>query len=269
VRHPILVSLLVVAVGAGACAKTKEEALPRVVPIVPTTSTTVIDYSTVPLAAVESKTTTTVNRGPGRARLSGTVVGSEGPVPLATVRVERLQDDAVVFRGDVFTDAEGRWRTGRLVGGRWRVRAFRPPDLADVRPESLFLEANQSKSLQLKVDRFGGRAVTASIAPDPPIVGAPANIVVLVTVTAVDAEGVVRSAPVPNMPVQLFAPNYVIAWTNPASSDADGRVTWLVSCSVPGPSGMFVTLHTGEREAIELSPCDMPPPPPQPPVPAA
>ena len=90
VRHPLLVSLLVVVAGTVACAKTKEDALPPLVPTVPTTTTTLVDYSTVPLAAVASNTTTTVNQGPGRARLSGTVVGPDGAVvPLAVVRVER------------------------------------------------------------------------------------------------------------------------------------------------------------------------------------
>src|SRR5687768_15462234 len=80
VRRPLAALFVVVALGA-ACAEPEEEALPPVPPIVSTTTTTLVDYSTVPLAAVETKTTTTVNEGPGRARLQGTVVGPEGPVP--------------------------------------------------------------------------------------------------------------------------------------------------------------------------------------------
>ena len=253
-----------VAAAVVGCAKTREEALPLVPPTVATTSTTAIDYSTVPLAAVPTKTTTTVNQGPGRARLSGTVVGPDGPVPLATVRVERLQDDAVVFKGDIFTDADGKWRTGRLVGGRWRARAWRAPDLADVNPTSVFLEASQSKSLQLTLDRFGAPAVTASIAPDPPMLGANANLVVAVSTASVDAEGVVHSTPIPNMLVQLFAPNYAISNTDAVATDAAGRVAWVVLCRVPGPSGMFVNLESGSPQTVDVSACVEPPPPPQP-----
>jgi hypothetical protein len=266
VRHPLLVSLLVVVAGAVACAKTREEALPPVPPTVSTTSTTVIDYSTVPLGAVATKTTTTVNQGPGRARLSGTVVGPDGPVPLATVRVERLQDDAVVFRGDIFTDAEGKWRTGRLVGGRWRARAWRPTDLADVKPTTVFLEATQSKSLQLKLERFGAPAVTASIAPDPPVLGANANLVVGVSTASVDVDGIVRSTPVPNFLVQLFAPNYALSNPNAVATDAAGRVAWAVVCQLPGPSGMILNLQSGTPQAVAVSACAEPPPPPPPPV---
>lgn len=269
VRHRLLVSLLVVAAGVVACAKTREEALPRVPPTVPTTSTTVIDYSTVPLGAVATKTTTTVNQGPGRARLSGTVVGPDGPVPLATVRVERLQDDAVVFKGDIFTDATGKWRTGRLVGGRWRARAWRAPDLADVNPTTVFLEAGQAKSVPLTLDRFGAPAVTASMAPDPPMLGANSNLVVAVSTASVDAEGIVRSTPIPNLLVQLVAPNFLISNMSPLPTDADGRVAWTVLCRSPGPSGLFVNLQNGSPQPIHVGDCVEPPPPPQPPVPPA
>jgi hypothetical protein len=261
VRLRILVSLLVVAVGTVACAKTKDDALPPVVPTVPTTSTTLVDYSTVALAAVQSRPTTTVNQGPGRARLSGTVVGPDGPVPQAVVRVERLQDDAVVFKGDILTDADGKWRTGRLVGGRWRVRAWRAPDLADVQPDTVYLEASQSRSFQLTLDRYGAPAVTASIAPDPPIVGAQANVAVVVTTASVDAEGIVRNAPIPNMLAQLFATNYAIANPNAVPTDVIGHITWLVSCTTPGPSGLSVNL-TGVPQPLALPPCAEPPPPP-------
>src|SRR5205814_1608336 len=107
-------------------------------------------------------------------RLSGTVVGPDGPVPLATVRVERLQDDAVVFKGDIFTDATGKWRTGRLVGGRWRARAWRAPDLADVNPTTVVLEAGQAKAVRLTAAHSRGglrRAAAPAAAPGPARVG--------------------------------------------------------------------------------------------------
>jgi hypothetical protein len=183
-------------------------------------------------------------------------------VPLATVRVERLQDDAVVFRGDIFTDAQGKWRTGPLVGGRWRARAWRAPDLADVKPATVFLEATQSKSLQLNLDRFGAPAVTASIAPDPPVLGAIANLVVAVTTASVDADGIVHSTPLPNVLVQLFAPNYTISNPNAVLTDAAGRVAWVVLCGLPGPTGMILNFQTSSPQAVKVAACVEPPPPP-------
>jgi hypothetical protein len=263
VRRSLVAALFVVVVMGGACAEPKTDALPPVPPpVVTTTTTPPVDYSTVPLTPVESRTTTTVNNGPGRARLVGTVAGPDGPVPEAVVRVERLQGDTVVFRGDVATDAEGKWQTGQLVGGRWRVRAWKAPELADITPEFVFLEATQTKTLALGLDRFRGPAVTPAIAPDPAYYGVPATLGVLVANRSVDGEGVVRSAPIPGLPVQLFAPNWYIATANPTTTDADGQVSWLIGCAVPGPEGMFVTLHTGERLPLELPPCALPPPPP-------
>jgi hypothetical protein len=254
---------LLVAIGATSCANTKEEALPPAPPpVATTTSTTLVDYSTVPLAPVQSKTTTTVNQGPGHARLLGTVVGPDGPVPGATVRVERLQGASVVFRGDVGTDPEGKWQTGRVVGGRWRVRAWRGPDLADVRPETVFLSENQTKALTLPLDRFGAPFITAAIAPDPPPVSAPANLVIAVNSQSVDGDGIVHSSPVPLSVVQLFASNVLIEGDNPQFTDGAGRASWQVTCASAGPSGLFVSLQSGTLQSVPVAPCTEPAPPP-------
>jgi hypothetical protein len=244
-----------------ACASTDQETLPPAPPTVSTTTTTLVDYSTVPLAPVPGKTTTTVNQGPGRARLVGTVVGPDGPVPGAVVRVERLQQESVVFRGDVATDAEGRFQTGRIVGGRWRVRAWRAPDLADVEPETVFLEATETRSVTLPLARFGEPVVTAVIAPDPPPVAEPSNLKVAVTQPSVDAEGIVHSTPLPLVVVQLFAPNWLILSDNPQFTDGAGTVTWTITCVNAGPSGMFVSLASGNLRAVNVAPCGEPPPP--------
>jgi hypothetical protein len=245
----------------GACTDAKDEALPPVPPTVSTTSTTVVDYSTVPLAGVQTKTTTTVVGGPGRARLGGTVTGPDGPVAGATVRLERLQDDAVVFRGDVATNDQGRWLSGRLVGGRWRIRAWRAPDLALVTAQIVFLEAAQSTSLPLALQRYTGVAVRWAVAPDPPPIATPTDLAFAITRTSVDANGVVRSAPIPNLPAQLFGPKWLIGGKNPQFTDADGHVSWTVACSEAGPQGMFISLFTGDIRPVTLAACGTPAPP--------
>jgi hypothetical protein len=78
----------------------------------------------------------------------------------------------------------------------------------------------------------------------------------------------VHSTPVPNMLVQLFAPNYAISNTNAVATDAAGRVAWVVLCRLPGPSGMIVNLESGTPQAVEVASC-IEPPPPTPPVPPA
>ena len=136
-------------------------------------------------------------------------------------------------------------------------------------PTTVFLEAGQAKSVPLTLDRFGAPAVTASMAPDPPMLGANSNLVVAVSTASVDAEGIVRSTPIPNLLVQLVAPNFVISNMSPLPTDADGRVAWTVLCRSPGPSGLFVNLQNGSPQPIHVGDCVEPPPPPQPPVPPA
>jgi hypothetical protein len=119
--------------------------------------------------------------------------------------------------------------------------------------------------LRLDLDRFGAPQVTSSIAPSPPMLNANANLVVAVSTASVDADGIVHSTPVPNMLVQLFAPNYAISNTNAQPTDAAGRVAWVVLCRVPGPSGMIVNLESGTPQAVEVAACVEPPPPPVPP----
>jgi len=86
----------------------------------PTTSTTVFDYESVALPDVPGPTTTTVDNRPGKANLTGTVTGPDGPVPMANVRVERELQDAAWNR--IFTNPK---RTSRTGGGQQRARRCR------------------------------------------------------------------------------------------------------------------------------------------------
>src|SRR5438132_10480239 len=86
-----------VAAGVAACSSKQTNAVIRPLPPPSDESTsTLADFSTVNLAGVSGRTTTTsIPLGPGGAGLSGTVVGPAGPVAGATVHVERLVGDGV------------------------------------------------------------------------------------------------------------------------------------------------------------------------------
>src|SRR3954453_22253116 len=86
-----LVVALALVLVAGACTGKHEHAGPKPPPNIPdVTTTTAADFSTVALAAVPGRTTTTIAMGPGSATITGMVLAPEGPVPGATVHVERL-----------------------------------------------------------------------------------------------------------------------------------------------------------------------------------
>jgi hypothetical protein len=59
----------------------------------------------------------------GKASLRGTVAGPDGPVPDATVRLERFVGDRS-GTAQVTTDEAGRWTAPDVHGGRYRIRAW-------------------------------------------------------------------------------------------------------------------------------------------------
>jgi hypothetical protein len=170
-----------------------------------TTTTAPADYASVRLAGVAGRTRTPVVMGPGPANLSGTVAGPEGPVAGAVVHVERLVGDAAAD-ANVTTGPDGGWALGRVLGGRYRVRAWRAPDLALLEPQVFFLEATGSRHTNLALSRFGGTAAASAVAPDPPTVGQPANLAFRITQRAVDGGGTVRTVPMARVPTQLVGP---------------------------------------------------------------
>lgn len=168
----------------------------------PTASTTTVDLTGVVLGQVPGETTTTGPVEVGRARLVGTVRGPDGPVPGATVRVERLVGGGQVGR-DLSSGPDGTWTLDRVPGGRYRVRAFLPPSLAQPRPDVRFLADGDEHRFDLVVEDQGGLVVRADLAPDRPPVGSAVNLAVLVATRTVDLDGVVRAAPVTGVLVEL------------------------------------------------------------------
>ncbi|HEV7888020.1 MAG TPA: hypothetical protein VGO92_10710, partial [Acidimicrobiales bacterium] len=163
-RRPALglaLALGLVAAGTAACTSKGIDALPPPPTTRPTPPTTVLtDYSGVALKAVPGRTTTTVALGPGRSTLGGVVTGPEGVVGGATVRAERLVGDGAAA-AQVVTAADGTWSIAGVLGGRYRVRAWRPLDLALTKPEVFFLNDGDTKQLALGLSRYSGLAVTS------------------------------------------------------------------------------------------------------------
>src|SRR3546814_16234517 len=90
-----------------------------------TSATAVIDRTGIALAPVAGATTTSVVER-GSARIVGLVSGPTGPVPGATVRIERLVAGRSV-RTDVVAGGDGRFVAEGLTAGRSRGRSFAPP----------------------------------------------------------------------------------------------------------------------------------------------
>ena len=244
-----------------ACTKGEIAKLPPAPKLPATTTTAVIDLSGIALREVPGRTTTTIAIQPGSATISGAVVGPGGPVPGAVVRAERIVEDASGSI-DIVSGPDGRFAFTTMLGGRYRVRAWKPaPDnLALVDPEVFFLEGKESKVVTLTVRPYQGLSVTSDIAPNPPMIGAPANLVVQVVDRGVDAQGVVRGAPVVGARVELFgAGDWRLRSANPVTSDDNGRAVFTLECRRAGQQPLSVVVGDTETFPLELPACAVPP----------
>ena len=248
--------IAVVAVVIGACtAGHVKPTPPPNLAVTSTTTSTSLDYSTVVLAAVAGHRVVNVPIGPGKANLNGTVSGPNGPVGGAQVHIERVVDGNV-GSADVTSQPDGTWSLPNILGGLYRIRAWRAPDLALTTPQVLFIAATDTKSVDLQMGSYGGTQVTAAIAPNPPIIGEPAALAVLVSADTVGPDGVVRSSPKTGFTVQLFGQG---RWTVDGSltqpADARGQARWTLTCQELGPQPLSVVLNSADVYPLNLPAC--------------
>ncbi|MGH9189941.1 MAG: carboxypeptidase-like regulatory domain-containing protein [Acidimicrobiales bacterium] len=269
-----LAALLVAAATATAACSVggglRVEPLPDPPPTLATTTTDVPpDLSQVALPSARGRTTTTaVVLGPGQANLEGTVVGPTGPVPGAVIRVERMVGETVVSSDLV--SADGTWSLPGVRGGQYRIRAWRPPDLAQVEPARLFLGARDKVPVELKLEQFAGPHASPALAPTPAVVDQPVNLVVQVTVRSVDGAGIVRAVPVPVTRVELSASAaWLIRSANVTLTDSTGRARWELLCRVGGVQPVSVVVNGTTTLPLELPACADPPAVAADPVPGA
>ena len=213
----------------------------KLLPTEPTTTAPDRSGQSLPVA-LGDPTTTLVELDNGPITMSGQVVGPDGPVPGATVRVERLVDDQSGSQ-DVTTGSNGRFVLANSHGGRMRVRAWRAPDLVQVREQSLFV--TELSNIKLEVVRHNATRILMSQAPRQPIVGQQLNVAVLVVQDIVTAEGVSAARGVANMPVSLFATGAIRPnEASPKISDGSGNATFNLVCDQPGDNQLSFQLGT-------------------------
>ncbi len=141
------------------------------------------------------------------------------------------------------TQADGTWKVAGIKGGRYRIRAWRPPDLSLLTPQILLVGATDNPSVTLALMAYNGQSVVAAVAPTPPQVGQVTTLVVQATQQAVGGDGVVRAGPLVGSNVLVLAAgNVVLTGTNPGPTDAGGRLALLLTCATAGPVGLSASL---------------------------
>ena len=252
-RHATALVLLTAALAACSSKYSNLPAPPTTIPLPPVTTSP--DYAAVNLHAVNGRaTTTTVPFGPGKATLNGNVSGPDGVEPNAVVHIERLVGTAVGTM-DIPTNPDGTWSVPNVLGGRYRVRAWRAPDLSLTDPAVFFLGAAESKQVALPLTKYDGRSVAAAIAPRPAVIGQTANLVVRLVVQSVDETGVVRGTPVVGATMQLSGSgDWRVRSQNPVDTDTDGEGSYVVVCNTTGPQPLGVVVD-GQYYDLKLPEC--------------
>jgi hypothetical protein len=206
-----------------------------------------VDLAAIQLQPVDGTTTRPVHPTSGTAHLSGGVNAPEGFVPGATVRAERSLDDGELQRFDVIAGPDGHWDLPNVPGGRYRVRAFLPPQLAQTEAEVLFIADGEQRTLDLTLERFDELSLALAVAPDPPVAGQPVSVAVQAAIRQVDADGVVRATPTPGVLVSIVnAGSWTLRSPGQSNTGADGQVTFELVCRSAGPNQLQVVARTAD-----------------------
>lgn len=224
------------------------------------------DFTGVALPGVAAGrvTTTTVVVGPGKANINGTVIAPDGtPAASATVHIERLVGQAVATM-DVAAGPDGTWSAPGVLGGSYRVRAWRPPDSAQTVPAFFFVGATETVPVELKLERNFGTTPLPAVAPKTPVVGQTTNLVLQVSSRSVDGAGIVQGVPMANATVALDGGGgWTVSFPNPAVADGTGRARWELICRGAGVQPMRLVVNGAEQFQLALPACtDAPTPPP-------
>ncbi len=195
----------------------------------------------------------------GDASLSGTLSGPDGPVERGRVRLERFVGEATAVL-EVATNAEGRWNAKGILGGRYRVRGWRMPDVAMNSSTVLFLGADETRAVDLAGTMQGGVDVQADLLTAVPTVDVAVTVSALITRHQVDGDGIVQGVPLAGTVATLSGP---AGWDIPSPTstvDGAGEATWTVTCQTGRPSDLVVSAGGGSAR-LTVAACNRPSPP--------
>jgi hypothetical protein len=235
-----------------------------VLAVVPSKPKVVVDH-TKPLLPMDG----------GHVHLHGVVLGPDGPLKGAVVRVERYAGDDFGVR-DILTDKDGKYSVDDLPGGRLKVRGWQKPDLAATEPQALFVAADADVPMDIRVDKHDATVIQGAVDVADPHVGQRVGLSVLLTQEAVDDNGIVQGQPIPAAQIALTLGDLGLLVVGPSTipTGADGFSHFTIECQTTGAHPVTVT--SGPSTATFSTPqCldgtasadDQPPPTPLPDVP--
>jgi hypothetical protein len=243
------------------CSKDDGKALPKPVPET-TTTTEPIDLTHVslePIAVSGKPTSTTRPLGGGKAAILGKVVDADGnAVPGALIRATYYGDPNQPEVIEALSLDDGTYRFEQVLGGRWRIRAWKAPELATLADNVFFLGYSEQRQTDLKVKSATDIVVTSSMAPNPPFTGSPVEVAVLVLSQSVDEDGVVHRSPVGGAAVTLdIQGKWSLVGEATQATEYNGRTAWQLTCTEVGEQKINAIVAAREWP-LNVPPCHDP-----------
>jgi len=252
---------LVLAVLAG-CSKHEGKALPAPKVGETTTSTEPIDLTQVsitPIAVVGKPTTTTRPLGGGKASIFGRVLDDSGsPVPQALVRATYYGDPSKPEVIEALSGDDGTYRFDQVLGGQWRIRAWKAPTLATLEDNTLFLGYTDQRQLDLKVKVATDYVLTSNMAPATPFIGSAVELAVLLLTQSVDQDGAIHRTPVGGAGVTLnITGKWSLSGDATQGTDSSGRAAWTLTCTETGQQPISAIVG-GQEWPLKVPDCHDP-----------
>jgi hypothetical protein len=170
----------------------------------------------------------------GSATVSGTVSGPGGAVAGATVRIERFLGESV-GSVDLQTDANGGFALRGAPGGRYRVRAWLPPTMAQLGSQVAFLTEGEQRAFALQLTAPSGSEVDPDWSSAGWMIGSKPVISVTVLRPYVTSEGRVELGGQSGLPVTLTVGGALVG-SAAATTDGGGAASFEVTCAAVGPA---------------------------------
>jgi hypothetical protein len=210
-----------------------------------------------------STTSTSISFAKGKASISGTVIGPDGPVPGATVELVRIIGNIRSSPLRLVTNEDGKYSATGIKGGVVEIYAFKSPSFS--MGDSITFFAGAGAKQDVTVKRFDGPDLKWSLGPAQPYVGRTVTLSVRVAVQQVTPDGIVVPTFLEGIGVRVVP----LGSLQPVGefekvSNVDGLASFTLSCSSTGPGTLQLLLATGEEATIEPRAC-IPPPTTQPP----
>jgi hypothetical protein len=203
---------------------------------------------------------TLVTFGGGSAALAGVVLGPQGPVAGAIVRVERHTSDGSA-EIDLLTDQDGRWSATGLLGGRFRVRSFVPSQLAQESPTVFFLSEEEQRRVDTTLVGPDVRPRIDAHHADEVFVGEQGTVAITFGTETIDAEGrtVIDAISGAQLDVSLSGPVTLLS-ASTVNTNSAGAANFLVACNSVGPVSMTV-IHESGPASLPVWTCAVEPEP--------